>query len=168
MKKEITTMNGNIEKAPYLGGRQTGVTLIEVLVTVVIMAIGLLGLAAMQNTSVKLSYDSYLRTQASLLAYDMMDRIRANPTEIYQLGVDDDPSVKTCVGATATCSPVDMREADLNHWHTAASDTFPEGQFRIVHDNGQYTIGINWNDRYDADAQDDDGTELFVFRFDVR
>ena len=65
--------------------RQSGISLVEVIVTILILSIGLLGMAALQNTSLKLAYDSYLRTQASFLAYDLIDRIRANPGVRYQL-----------------------------------------------------------------------------------
>lgn len=58
--------------------KQGGMTLIEVLIAVVILAIGLLGLAGLQNTGLKSNYSAYYRTQASWLAYDMADRMRAN------------------------------------------------------------------------------------------
>lgn len=56
--------------------KQTGSSLLEVLVAVVILAFGLLGLAGLQISSVKSSHSAYLRSQATLLAYDMADRMR--------------------------------------------------------------------------------------------
>ncbi|RMV75830.1 Pre-pilin leader sequence [Pseudomonas caricapapayae] len=58
--------------------RQTGMTLIEVLVSVLILAIGLLGAAAIQLNALKYTDSSAMTSQASFIAYDMMDRIRAN------------------------------------------------------------------------------------------
>ncbi|GFM87213.1 type IV pilus modification protein PilV [Pseudomonas cichorii] len=58
--------------------RQTGMTLIEVLVSVLILAIGLLGAAAIQLNALKYTDSSTMTSQASFIAYDMMDRIRAN------------------------------------------------------------------------------------------
>ena len=58
---------------------QTGIGLIEVLVSVLILAIGLLGAAALQLNSLKYTDSSTMSSQASFIAYDMMDRIRANP-----------------------------------------------------------------------------------------
>ncbi|GFM67692.1 type IV pilus modification protein PilV [Pseudomonas cichorii] len=58
--------------------RQTGMTLIEVLVSVLILAIGLLGAAAIQLNALKYTDSSTMSSQASFIAYDMMDRIRAN------------------------------------------------------------------------------------------
>jgi len=57
---------------------QPGFTLIEVLVSMVILSIGLLGIFAMQSRALMDNQDAYLRTQAVFLAYDMSDRIRAN------------------------------------------------------------------------------------------
>ena len=59
-----------------------GLTMIEVLVTLTIMSIGLLGMAAMQVTGVRSVSSSSLRTQASVLANDMAERMRANTTAI--------------------------------------------------------------------------------------
>ena len=58
--------------------RQKGMTLIEVLVSVLILAIGILGAAAIQLNALKYTDSSAMTSQASFIAYDMMDRIRAN------------------------------------------------------------------------------------------
>lgn len=58
--------------------RQRGVTMIEVLVTVIVLSIGLLGLAAMHGVSLKNNHSAYMRSQASLLAYDIIDTMRAD------------------------------------------------------------------------------------------
>ena len=57
---------------------QMGFTLIEVLISMVILSIGLLGIFAMQSRALMDNQDAYLRTQAVFMAYDMSDRIRAN------------------------------------------------------------------------------------------
>lgn len=58
--------------------RQSGMTLIEVLISVLILAIGLLGAAALQLNALKYTDSSTMTSQASFIAYDMLDRIRAN------------------------------------------------------------------------------------------
>src|SRR4030065_2717121 len=55
-----------------------GFTLLEVLVAIVVMSIGLLGLAGLMASSLKNSHSAYQRTQATWLAYDALDRMRAN------------------------------------------------------------------------------------------
>lgn len=56
-----------------------GFTLLEVLIAMLIFAIGMLGLAGMQGVALKDNNDAYMRSQAVFFAYDMGDRIRANP-----------------------------------------------------------------------------------------
>src|SRR5262245_50380565 len=57
---------------------QSGMTLVEVLVTLVLISVGLLGIAALQLTTLKSNKDAYVRSQASALAGDILDRMRAN------------------------------------------------------------------------------------------
>ena len=68
-----------------IGHRQQGTTLIEVLVALLVLAIGLLGAAALQLNALKYTDSSRTSSQASFIAYDMMDRIRANPDADYRL-----------------------------------------------------------------------------------
>ena len=59
--------------------RQAGFSLIEVLVTMVVLSIGLLGVAGMQASGLRNNHAVYTKTQATNLAMDMAERIRANP-----------------------------------------------------------------------------------------
>lgn len=131
---------------------QIGVTLVEILVTVVIIAIGLLGLAVMQNISVKASYDSYLRTQASFLAYDIFDRIRANPSGgVYALDAGDTPTTANCFGAGANCDAATMRTFDLFYWHQNAEELLPDATISLALNGNIYTANFTWDDRADND-----------------
>jgi len=66
------------KQAAVTGRHSAGMTLIEVLVTLVIISVGLLGVAALQLTTVRNNYDAYVRSQAAVMASDMLDRMRAN------------------------------------------------------------------------------------------
>jgi len=59
--------------------RQRGFTLVEVLITVIIMAVGLLGVAGLQLAGMRSNHSAFLRTQATVAAYDLIDRMRADP-----------------------------------------------------------------------------------------
>ena len=61
-----------------LAHRSRGFTLVEVLVALVVLSIGLLGVAALQLTSLRSNHSSAMRSQATFLAYDIIDRMRAN------------------------------------------------------------------------------------------
>lgn len=77
--------------------RESGFSLIEVLVALLVLSIGLLGLAMLQVQGLRFTTDSYQRTQATLLAYDLMDRMRAN-----KVGAD---AGAYCVTITAPANP---------------------------------------------------------------
>ena len=132
---------------------QQGSSLLEVMVAVLITAVGLLGLAALQNTSLKLSYDSYLRTQASFMAYDLIDRIRANPEAApYALSESDSLTEVNCYYVSATddgCNRAEIRAHDLYSWKKEANDLFPNAKVSITYDNisQQYTLNIKWDER---------------------
>lgn len=69
-------------KHPGSRNKQAGVTMVEVLVTVLILAIGLLGIAALQLTSKKSGFESVQRTTASMLAQGILEKMRANAGDI--------------------------------------------------------------------------------------
>ena len=58
--------------------KNTGFTLIEVLIAMLVLAVGLLGLAALQASSLRNAQSAYNRSLATELAYDLADRMRAN------------------------------------------------------------------------------------------
>lgn len=70
------------KQAAAIGRSSAGMTLIEVLVTLVIISVGLLGVAALQLTTVRNNYDAYVRSQAAVMASDMLDRMRANRDDV--------------------------------------------------------------------------------------
>jgi len=119
-----------------------GFTLIEVLVALVIFAIGLLGLAGLQSQSLKFNYSAFLRTQASFLAYDILDRMRANPEQAtlkgnfaYNIGLDEDAADESCVDvnspATLECTVTQLVNADLTEWKESLDALLPDGQGEI-------------------------------------
>lgn len=109
-----------------------GFTLIEVLVSMVIMGTGLLGLAMLQGRALSTNQDSYLYGQANLLAYEMSDRIKANKvfwgntanavpsqTLINAAKTDDTDGTPACTKdatATYTCLPDAMAAYDMYRW----------------------------------------------------
>lgn len=79
--------------------RQQGVGLLEVLVTVLILGTSLLAIAGLQARSLEQNHNAYLRTQANILAYDLIDRVRmASPQPPAALVV---PSTEAIAAATA-------------------------------------------------------------------
>lgn len=127
--------------------RASGFTLLEVLIALVVLSIGLLGIAALQGVGLRSSQGAYLTSQASLLAYDMADRIRANPNTV---------AAGATVTTDCTVPGTGLAGADLQEWSCAVETLLPSGVGRIdgvqVQDFGvigtitRYTITINWED----------------------
>lgn len=114
-----------------------GFTLIEVLVTLIVLSVGLLSLAGLQVFGLRTSHSASLRTQATIQSYDIIDRMRANLRGV-QDGNYDKPTqagsagaVKTAceaiTGTTTGCSAQDMASHDLFKWNQAIADVLPSG-----------------------------------------
>ena len=123
-------------------GRQLGFTLIEVMVTLLILAVGLLGLAGMMGQSLRSNHDAQVRTQATFLAYDLIDRMRVN-TDNANDYEGPDPAV-ACNPAVVTATN------DRACWHDAVAAALPGGLAAVAENppgSGQYDIGISWINR---------------------
>jgi len=99
---------------------QRGFNLVEVLVALIVLAVGLLGLATLQNLGLRFGHQSYERTQATILIYDIVDRMRANPTGVnggaYAIALTGSPpSVSSDCNSTA-CNAAEMATFDLSEW----------------------------------------------------
>src|SRR5580692_3398722 len=85
-----------------------GFTLIEVLVSLVVLSIGLLGMAKLVLVSSHANDSAYLRSQATALAYEILDKMRANPAGAiagnYNTAINALPAAPTsCLGIAANC-----------------------------------------------------------------
>jgi type IV pilus assembly protein PilV len=109
--------------------RQAGFTLIEVLVSVLILSIGLVGVAGLQAVSLQNNQSAFMRSQASALAYDLADRMRSNVLSVY--GSLYDPGTAAAVSGCRSptgCTPQDLARNDLAEWNAAVASYLPMGQ----------------------------------------
>lgn len=141
----------------------SGFTLIEILVSLVVLAIGLLGLAGLQATGSKNNLSAYHRSQATQLAYDIADRMRANKSAATNyLTSSMAPSAAQaqtdCETTSTSCSTTDMAQHDLYQWNQAltSSQILPNGQGTITVLGAIYTVSINWDDNRDGNVNGDD------------
>ncbi|RFF31099.1 type IV pilus modification protein PilV [Wenzhouxiangella sediminis] len=116
--------------------RQGGTSMIEVLVTILVMSVGLLGLAALQGFSLQAGQSAYYRTQATNLAYEVTDFARVNRS-----------------AAIDSCSlPV------LESWDNFVETQLPGGELAIQFTNcdaGQITVTVTWDEARIEDAVSD-------------
>lgn len=123
---------------------QRGFTLVEALVATLVLSIGLLGVAGMQLSALRNNNTAATRAQASYLAYDIVDRMRANrDTAMTALAYD----IAIGEAATSTSTPA---ERDLMAWKTMLAAVLPAGDGAIEVNNtdgvGEATITIQWEE----------------------
>ena len=110
----------------------TGFTLIEVLVSMVILALGLLGLASLQGISLKNNQDAFLFSQANALAYEMGDRIKANAQGWTTIPAPAESCSNNCNSAGASCTPAQMAAYDYCYWKANALSKLSTGATAVV------------------------------------
>lgn len=132
--------------------KQRGASLIEVLVAIVIVSFGLLGVASIIGNALKNSHSAYGRSQASWLANDIIDRMRANRIEAesgatpYCLSFKDDEREND--GCKDNPTGTTVAAADLAAWRAALSNTLPSGTGQIKMDPTtlKVTVTVRWDD----------------------
>lgn len=108
--------------------RHQGFALIEVLVTVIVLAIGLLGIAGLQLTGLKYTHGAYQRAQIIIITDDIINRMQTNQTVArtgaYDIAIGDAiPTQSSCVAVN--CTPAALAAADLYDWLTAVENILP-------------------------------------------
>jgi type IV pilus assembly protein PilV len=116
--------------------KQSGFNLIEVMIALVVVSIGLLGMAILQMTSLQQNQSAYHRSQATLLAYDITDRMRANMDEVDAGSYFAASGALTsdCIsytGSASGCTPAEMAAHDLAEWQASLVNELPEGSGRV-------------------------------------
>lgn len=126
-----------------------GFTLLEVLVALLVLSVGLIGLAGLQTFSLRNNHSAFLRSQAIILAYDALDRVRGNRDQapLYSTTFDEQPTAVSC---TSSCGAVQVVQHDLAAWK-AEVGRLPGGQGQIaVGANNKATVLVRWNDSRDG------------------
>ncbi len=136
---------------------ERGFTLVEVLVALVITAIGLLALAGMQLINLRNNSGSYLRSQAAIVASDMVDRMRVNNFgDVWDDYLHNTPAAPPPAPAvnceTADCTRAQLAAYDLDRWWTLAAAVLPQMGGTIACNpnpctaNSVFTITVMWDD----------------------
>ncbi len=107
--------------------KQSGFTLIETLVAMVVLAVGMLGVAALYIEGLRSGQASVSRTTAVNLAADMADRIRANPTVPASYAGVGPGANNACVNGAAACTPAQLAAEDWFWWLQDVQNRLPQG-----------------------------------------
>jgi type IV pilus assembly protein PilV len=131
----------------YIHKIETGFTLLEVLVSLTIVSIGLLGVAGLQIRSQQYNHVGYLRTQGVFLAYDIMDRMRINPAAAKDGDYAPSPLPTTSENCdTTACNEEQLAEYDLVKWQELVKSTLLKSEVAINYTTtpNKYNIEITW------------------------
>ena len=130
--------------------RARGFTLIEVLIALIIMSVGMLGIAGLYVHSMQAGRTSVFRHNAVTLAGDVADRIRANPRAAATYQSADPMVASICYTSNIDCTRDEMALNDIYLWNLQARDTIPNGAVTIVYNNGvsppTYQITVSWTE----------------------
>lgn len=174
-------MSRDGQKSNTCFGLQSGITMIEVLVTMVIVSVGLLGAAAMVINGLESNRNAYLRTQASILAYDMADRIRANSAEAdsydgfsFKAG-GALPEVPACVSSSSGCNASNMGAVDRAQWAASLDKSdggvvlLPEAQGTITQSGDEFVVTVSWVESQwsEGDGEVKDQIQSFALSFNL-
>ncbi len=148
-----------------------GFTLLEVLVATIILAVGLLGISGMQVMGLRSNHSALMRSQATIFAYDMSDRMRANGEAFKPAaGFYNNPAaaVDNNCATTTGCDSLAMAKNDMSAWSANIVNTLPVGAGIVCIDStpddgtssaaacdgigSSYAIKIWWQDNRDSAA----------------
>jgi type IV pilus assembly protein PilV len=124
---------------------QNGVTLIESMIALLVLSIGLLGIATLQITAMKQNVSSLNHSQAVWIAYNVSDRIRSNMNEFDNYhGIDTNGSYTQDCTANP-CTAGQMLTADAADWKTMVA-SLPAGRGTISITGDVLTVSVMWDD----------------------
>lgn len=126
--------------------KQAGFTMLEVLVTMIIVSFGLLGIAGIIMNGLKNNQSSYARSQASWLANDIVDRMRANV--VVAEGSTLPYNLALIAATPAQAAPATIVNSDLIAWRTALANTLPSGtgSVSLNASSKKLTVTVQWDD----------------------
>jgi type IV pilus assembly protein PilV len=144
-----------------------GYTLIETMVALLVLSVGMIGVAALHGQALSASGTALHRSEAIYLAGNMAERIRVNRgAETAYQGAAGDNNCDDPTGAGGVkCTPSEMAAHDLFLWQDEISRNLPGGQGAVAVDTGanptSYTITVSW------DEPDEDDPVTFSFEFQL-
>lgn len=153
--------------------RQDGFSLIEALIALVVLSIGLVGLAGLLVQGIKSNHNAYLRTQAALLSNAMAERMLANRTGIQNdayNGIDTTAAGASnahCVTAVSGCDAKHMAQYDAYAWGQLLSKALPAGAGTVsgAGSDSVFTITVTWRETQHGTAKPVTATRSFTTSF---
>jgi type IV pilus assembly protein PilV len=146
---------------PYCGRVARGFTLFEVLVSILVLALGMLAAAGLQLSAVRTSQQSSIHTLAMTLASDMADRMRSNDVAMdlddssnpflavnFQADQDLIEPAAYCNLSTSNCTPAQLAAFEIYEWEKRLKEAMPTARAVICRDSTPYdttTSSFKWS-----------------------
>lgn len=146
-----------MKRARDLARSSRGFSLVEALVALLVIAIGMLGIAALYVESLRTNRTALFRTQAVTFVNDMADRIRANrlARAWYGSAVTAEDTNDACITGGAGCTPEELAQDDKARWLATLAAELPGGTGTVTWDPATlpetYTISVQWTETGQTD-----------------
>lgn len=145
----MTIKAGKRRHIPFPGRRQSGFTLIEVMIAILVLAFGLLGFALLQTMNVRFTKSAQQRTVATNLAYELVDVMRSQRSQAsFYNGITYTSfgSVTTPTGGCVRASAA-TPAANITRWKCEVRKALPGGSAEVkLLANGEVTVEVQWGD----------------------
>lgn len=143
---------GRCRAGRQVGSRQLGIVLIEILAAALLLIVGLLGLASLRGAALQVAHAHQLRAEATQLAHEIVDAMRANRTA----AIRGDYDITSCSASFDTSG---LAGTDLRLWCERVTASLPSGDAAIgVARDGNASISVAWDPRTAATGGQPPGT----------
>ena len=142
----------NRSASPRRVHAQSGVSMVELLVALLIFSFGMLGLAGLQTRTLSFNQSSLYRSQATALADDLLDRLRVDRSNAISGAYDSAITVKS---ADITAGSV-LATNEMKDWKAQVESLLPDSRASVAINApsaGSVTITIEWDDSRGRDAK---------------
>lgn len=145
----------HLPRNPTDASGQCGFSMLEILITLAIVSIALLGTAGLQVYAMRMNHGGQLRTQAVFLASDLAERMEANKAAAiagnYTVAAASAPTAAAADCGAAPCSGTALASYDISQWETSLTNLLPQARWQVTQiaagNPSTYSIFIRWTDR---------------------
>lgn len=113
---------------------QRGAGLLETMIALFVLAVGLLGFAALLTNSLTMNQRAFTLSQAMMLANNYVERMRVNRSVVsdYAIAISDDAPGTSTNCLTTDCTDIQMVEWDKSQWFSLLSATLPSSDAEVI------------------------------------
>ena len=152
---------------------ERGFTLVESMVSLLVLSIGLLGVAGMQSLGLRLNYDALQRSQATTFAYSIAEKMRLDPVNaLIVTGTNPYEGTFAAAASGTTCNTASVAVNDvLVCWQVALRERLPNGSITITGPpsttDPTLTLNLAWSENWIQQGATSAETSFQTFSFQI-